>query len=119
MKGGIYCGVCYKPVGPEGCRKHPGRFFTRFGKIGRRFDSFTKARSKLWYYRGLTVEDKFDERDHQIKKKPLAPATLLAAFINSKEAEGKIKPHQLKTYQRWANLAIAAWGDINIKDIGS
>lgn len=128
MKGSIHsdqtcpiCGTRFKSVEPRGlfCPNHPkqspAKFKVIFGKITRRFDNYPAA---LQFLTGLRFQDgsgQIDERDYQIKAKPLSFSRLVGEWLNIKKTT--LKP------KSWSAMAAAMahaqkqFGEANIKSI--
>jgi len=128
MLGGIYsdqkcseCGSKYVDDGRKGlfCPNHPGKWATRFRVkfqgVYKRFDSYKEAQRFLTGLRFQHDQGVFDVRDWK-RDHPLGFATLVTKWLEVKK--GEIKPHTWGVYTYWMGLAIAAWGQTNIKEIG-
>ena len=132
MRGGIYtrekCPVCwrnYKDNGRDGlqCPNHPKHwaarnFQVRFLGIHREFRLYEKASRFLNGLRYEVDADKFDERDYQEKKQPLAFENLADTWLKIKYQDG-IKKSSLKNVKCHIHRAVDYWGVQNIKAISA
>ncbi len=125
MKGGIYsdqrcpvCGRVFKHFEPRGlwCPKHPqcqpSKFVLRFGKITRRFQSYSLAYRELTGLRYKVDRGEFDLRDYQ-SSTPLGYANLVSEYLYAKR---NLKA--CKKYEQRLRFGVIAWGNRNIKEIG-
>ena len=128
MKGSIHsdqvcpvCGSRFKSQEPKGlfCPEHPKqkptKFKVVFGKITRRFNDYPAA---LQFLTGLRFQEgsgDMDERDYQVKAKPLAFDKLAEEWLNLKAVQ--IKPASWRSLAAGIRKAQAVWSGINIKSI--
>lgn len=132
MKGRIYtrqkCAVCGASMpyderrGGCFCPSHPnfcatGQYLVQFGRqINKRFSDIRAAERFLNLCRAETDAQKFDARDYAAQN-PLGFRSLAEKWIEAKKNTG-IRPQTVVQYRYFINLAIAQWGDTNIKGIG-
>ena len=132
MRGGIYahpdqkcpiCGGTFKDNGKALiCPQHPEQRATKFRvvfkNIHRRFDTYEMASSFLGGLRfensGFT-DKKFDERDYQVKKKPLSFSNLADKWLEVKKQE--VSASHWRNLRNYIGRAQKAWGDSNVKEI--
>ena len=128
LLGGIYsdqkcseCGSKYVDDGRKGlfCPNHPDKWATRFRVkfqgVYKRFDSYKEAQRFLTGLRFQHDQGVFDVRDWK-REHPWASKRLPGN--GSKVKKGEIKAHTWGVYKYWMGLAIAAWEQTNIKEIG-
>lgn len=126
MKGSIYssekCSICgqrLKHFETKGvyCPNHKEvratKMQLRFGTITRRSQNYQALNRKLTFLRCQTDEGTFDARDYQTSR-PLGFENLVERFLHSKR---HIK--SVKKYQQRLRFAVDAWGNRNIKEIGT
>lgn len=128
MKGSIHsdqvcpvCGSRFKSQEPKGlfCPQHPEqrptKFKVAFGKITRRFNNYPAA---LQFLTGLRFQEGsgvMDERDYQVKAKPLSFDRLADEWLDVKAKQ--IRPESLKPLRLAMQRASKVWGESNIKSI--
>lgn len=128
MKGSIHsdqvcpiCGSRFKSQEPKGlfCPNHPHqqptKFKVIFGKVTRRFNNYPSA---LQFLTGLRFQEGsgvMDERDYQIKAKPLSFDKLAEEWLAMKATQ--IKPGSLRAIAVDIRRAQETWGETNVKSI--
>ncbi len=125
MKGGVYsdekCPLCqsrFTHIEPKGlfCPDHPHvtptRFKVKFGRLCKRFRSYSEAYRFLTGCRFKTDEKTYDPRDYQ-KDKPLGFENLARRWIEKKKPYTK----SWRTLKWRIGYASAHFKDTNIKDI--
>ena len=133
MKGRIYsedkcplCGGIFYHDEKRGglfCKRHPEiaatkKFMVRFGRsITKRFVDFHEAERFSTGLRFETDKGTFDIRDYR-KDNPLGFENLVEKWIEQKKRT-KIKPKTIQSYRNFMGRAIDAWGQRNIKTIGT
>ncbi|MBF0529503.1 MAG: hypothetical protein HQK55_09580 [Deltaproteobacteria bacterium] len=127
MKGSIHsdqvcplCGSRFKAnlkglVCPKHPKQAPTKFKIIFGNITRRFESYREADTFLTGLRYRAAEETFDERDYQVKEKPLAFDSLADQWLTMKERT--VRPGTFKNLRAYMADAKKNWRDVNIKTI--
>jgi integrase len=126
MKGGIYsnenCPICgqrlkhFETLGvycPDHKEIRARKMQLRFDTITRRFQNYKEASRMLNGFRYKSDEKTFDARDYQTSR-PLGFENLVEGFLHSKR---HIK--SVKKYQQRLRFAVDAWGNRNVKEIGT
>ena len=132
MLGGIYahpdqkcpiCGGAFKDNGKALiCPNHPDQRATKFRvvfkNIHRRFGTYEMAASFLGGLRfensGFT-EREFDERDYQVRKRPLSFSQLADKWLAVKKQE--VSASHWRNLRNYLGRAKEAWQDRNVKEI--
>ncbi|MEJ2285986.1 MAG: phage integrase N-terminal SAM-like domain-containing protein [Desulfobacterales bacterium] len=133
MKGRIYseekcplCGGVFFHDEKRGglfCKQHPQiaanrQFIVRFGRsITKRFVDYLEAERFLNGLRYENDKGTFDIRDYR-KDNPLGFENLANKWLEQKKRT-KVKPKTIQSYTNFINKAIDAWGQRNIKTIGT
>jgi integrase len=133
MRGRIYsnqkCPVCggafYHDEKRAGlfCKQHPEiaantKFVVRFGRsITKRFSDYHEAERFLTGLRFENDKGTFDIRDYR-KDNPLGFENLAKKWIEQKR-NSKVKPKTIQSYTNFMNKATEAWGQRNVKTIGT
>jgi len=105
------------------CQVHPQvgaarQFYVQFGRdIQKTFTHYIDAERFLTGLRYKTDEGSFDIRDYRTDN-PLGFENLATKWLIQKERT-KIKPATVQQYRAFMARAIAAWGQTNIKAIGT
>ena len=132
MRGGIYtrekcpiCGKNFRDNGRNGmqCPNHPKHwaarnFQVRFLSIHREFKSYQKASRFLNGLRYEVDTKKFDIRDYQEKKKPIAFENMADTWIEVKR-QGGIRKGSFKNIFAHMKRAIAYFSDNSMKSIST
>lgn len=88
----------------------------RFGEgVCRHRKSKEEAERLLTYFRHLTDEEQFDERDHRIKNNPLSFRKLAEKWLLTKKKF--LRPRSFANLERYMSRAIETWGHSNVKMI--
>lgn len=104
-----------RPFCPNHPGIHPTRYRVMFGQICQHHKSYETAVMSLNGLRHEHNSGTLDERDYQIKAKPLSFDRLAEEWLNLKA--GQIKPASLRAIASGINKAQIAWGDVNIKSL--
>ena len=128
MKGSIHsdqkcplCGSRFKSQEPKGlfCPQHPSqrpeKYLVRFGKITRRFTDYPAAYQFLTGLRFQDGSGQMDERDYQIKSRPLSFNTLAQEWLAKKSQE--VRTGTMSDLRVAIRAASTVWADANIKSI--
>jgi integrase len=133
MKGRIYseekCPLCGggffhdEKRGGLFCKQHPqiaanSKFILRFGRaITKRFTNYHEAERFLIGLRFENDKGTFDIRDYR-KDNPLGFENLANKWLEQKKST-KVKPKTIQSYTNFMDKAVGAWGQRNIKSIGT
>ena len=105
------------------CKQHPqiaanSKFIVRFGRaITKRFTNYHEAERFLIGLRFENDKGTFDIRDYR-KDNPLGFENLAKKWLEQKKRT-KVKPKTIQSYTNFMDKAIGAWGQRNIKTIGT
>lgn len=105
------------------CPNHPqasaaGKFFVKFGRdVFKNFRHYADAERFLIGLRYETDKGSFDIRDYRADN-PLGFSNLAEKWLSQK-ARTNIKPKTVTAHRNFMRRAITAWGDTNIKAIGT